>query len=45
MRYQREILVFADASEEWFEAALAAARSEGNLSRANVVRKIRAQSR
>jgi hypothetical protein len=32
----------ADAvSEEEFEAALAAARAEGNLSRANVVRKIR----
>jgi hypothetical protein len=29
------------ASEEQFEAALAAARAEGNLSRANVVRKIR----
>jgi DNA-binding NarL/FixJ family response regulator len=39
-----ETYAMADASEEEFEAAIDEAKSEGNLSRANVVRKIKGAS-
>lgn len=41
---QRDAFQFADAGDEAFEAALAEARAEDDLSRANVVRKIESRA-